>query len=90
MSDRQLQAFFVHEARVGLSPGTVFGEGGCGFMRLNIAAPRHIIVEALDRIRLALNRSESRKGVAATAIHCSAGHRSQRVFANGLLLGETV
>lgn len=55
MPDRQLQDFFVHEARVGMSPGMVFGEGGSGFMRLNIAAPRHIIVEALDRIRLALN-----------------------------------
>ena len=55
MPDRQLQDFFVHEARVGMSPGAIFGEGGSGFMRLNIAAPRHIIVEALDRIRLALN-----------------------------------
>lgn len=55
MPDRQLQDFFVHEARVGMSPGMVFGEGGSGFMRLNIAAPRHIIIEALDRIRLALN-----------------------------------
>ena len=53
--DRQLQDFFVHEARVGMSPGVVFGEGGSGFMRLNIAAPRRIIIEALDRIRLALN-----------------------------------
>jgi len=55
MPGRQLQDFFVHEARVGMSPGTVFGEGGSGFMRLNIATPRHIIIEALGRIRLALN-----------------------------------
>lgn len=53
--DRQLQDFFVHEARVGMSPGAIFGEGGSGFMRINIAAPRRIIIEALDRIRLALN-----------------------------------
>ena len=53
--DRQLQDFFVHEAMVGMSPGAIFGEGGSGFMRLNIAAPRHLIIEALDRIRLALN-----------------------------------
>lgn len=55
MTDPQLKDFFVHQAKVGLSPGTVFGEGGSGFMRLNIGAPRHIIAEALDRIRFALN-----------------------------------
>lgn len=34
MSDAQLKDFFVREARVGMNPGTVFGEGGSGFMRL--------------------------------------------------------
>ena len=51
MSDAQLKHFFVHEAGVGLSPGILFGEGGSGFMRMNIAAPRHVIVAALESIR---------------------------------------
>jgi cystathionine beta-lyase len=55
MSDAQLKDFFVHEARVGMNPGTVFGEGGSGFMRLNIGSPRHIIADALERIAHALN-----------------------------------
>lgn len=55
MSDAQLRDFFVHNARVGMNPGTVFGEGGSGFMRLNIGSPRRIIAAALERIARALN-----------------------------------
>jgi len=54
MKDEQLHHFFVHEARVGLSPGTVFGMGGSGFMRMNIGAPRRTVAAALERIRRAL------------------------------------
>lgn len=50
MDDGALQAFFVGKARVGMNPGTVFGSGGSGFMRLNIGAPRAVVSEALDRI----------------------------------------
>ena len=53
MSDAQLKHFFVHEAGVGMSPGTLFGEGGKGFMRMNIGTPRHIIATALENIRRA-------------------------------------
>ncbi len=55
MSDRQLKDFFVHHARVGMNPGTVFGEGGSGFMRLNIGSPRRVIADALRRIANALD-----------------------------------
>jgi cystathionine beta-lyase len=54
MSDVKLREFFVREAKVGMNPGTVFGKNGSGFMRLNIASPRHVIAEALERIRQAL------------------------------------
>lgn len=50
MSDAALREFFVHQARIGMNPGTAFGEGGSGFMRLNIASPRSVIVDALERI----------------------------------------
>ncbi|MDP1596195.1 MAG: pyridoxal phosphate-dependent aminotransferase [Methylotenera sp.] len=54
MSDAELKHFFVHEAGVGLSPGILFGEAGSGFMRMNIGAPRRVIVNALDNIVKAL------------------------------------
>jgi len=53
MSDVKLREFFVHKAKVGMNPGTVFGKNGSGFMRLNIASPRRTIAEALGRIRRA-------------------------------------
>lgn len=55
MTDLQLEAFFVKEAKVGLNPGKSFGKGGSGFMRLNIASPRSVIAEALNRIATTLN-----------------------------------
>jgi cystathionine beta-lyase len=54
MTDSKLEAFFVQEAKVGLNTGKSFGDGGSGFMRLNIASPRTVIVEALNRITSAL------------------------------------
>lgn len=52
-TDAQLKHFFVHEAGVGMSPGTLFGETGSGFMRMNIGAPRHVIATALENIKKA-------------------------------------
>jgi cystathionine beta-lyase len=50
MSDAQLKDFFVQRAGVGLSPGAMFGDGGGGHMRMNIGAPRSVIMQALENI----------------------------------------
>ena len=55
MTDSELRQFFIHKAKVGMNPGTVFGEGGSGFMRMNIGASRQVVKEALDRIAKAVN-----------------------------------
>lgn len=55
MNDQLLQNFFVQQARVGMNPGRVFGENGRGFMRLNIAAPRALVTQALQRIAQAVH-----------------------------------
>jgi cystathionine beta-lyase len=54
LNDRELKHFFIHQAKVGMNPGIVFGEGGSGFMRMNIGASRRVIAEALERIRNAV------------------------------------
>lgn len=51
MNDNQLRDFFIHECKLGLSPGIVFGEGGSGFMRMNIGTTRAHIYDALVAIR---------------------------------------
>jgi len=54
LDDTALARLLVDGAGVGLSPGTLFGTGGSGFMRMNIAAPRALIETALARMRAAL------------------------------------
>jgi cystathionine beta-lyase len=56
MNDAELREFFVRQAGVGMNPGISFGQGGSGFMRLNIASPRHVIAVALQRIANALQQ----------------------------------
>ena len=53
-NDRELIDFFIHKAKVFLSPGISFGTHGSGYMRLNFACPRNILEEALNRITQAL------------------------------------
>jgi cystathionine beta-lyase len=48
--------FFLKHARVALSDGTEFGQGGTGFVRLNFACPRKRLVEALNRMKAALEK----------------------------------
>ena len=54
LNEQQLNQFFIAQAGVGLSPGALFGEAGNGFMRMNIAAPRTVIENALNQIAAAL------------------------------------
>jgi cystathionine beta-lyase len=49
-------AFFLEQARVALNNGAAFGPGGEGHVRLNFACPRETLVEALERMRAALER----------------------------------
>jgi len=56
LSDQELDDFLAQKARVWLSSGPVFGPGGEGFQRMNIACPRAVISEALDRLEQALKQ----------------------------------
>ncbi|MGN1030009.1 MAG: MalY/PatB family protein, partial [Butyricicoccaceae bacterium] len=51
LSDRELDNFFTHKAGVALDKGYWFGAEGSGFMRMNIACPRAMLQEALQRIQ---------------------------------------
>lgn len=45
---------FLERARVGLSDGRRFGEGGAGFVRLNFATSRGILTQILERMAASL------------------------------------
>jgi bifunctional pyridoxal-dependent enzyme with beta-cystathionase and maltose regulon repressor activities len=49
LNDKQIEHFSVRQAGMGLSPGIIFGEQGSGFMRMNIAGPKSVIAEALEK-----------------------------------------
>jgi cystathionine beta-lyase len=48
--------FFLKEAKVALNPGTFFGTGYEGYVRLNFAAPHQIVQEALERMKTAIGK----------------------------------
>ena len=54
IDDTALRSFIREKARVGLDDGFLFGIGGSGFQRMNIACPRGILQEALSRIETAV------------------------------------
>ena len=60
MDERDLEAFFVEEAQLGLNSGRSFGEAGSGFMRLNIGISRELLEEAME----SLLRAYRRRGLA--------------------------
>jgi len=51
MNDAELIQFTTEKAKVGLNNGGRFGRGGDGWLRLNIACPRSILAEALERLK---------------------------------------
>lgn len=54
LSDEQLDGLIVHKARLWLDAGTMFGAGGEGFQRINIACPRAILKQALLQLEQAV------------------------------------
>lgn len=47
----QLIDLFVNKARLALNDGEMFGKGGEGFMRMNVATPRAILTQALSQLK---------------------------------------
>ncbi|MDE6663885.1 MAG: pyridoxal phosphate-dependent aminotransferase [Lachnospiraceae bacterium] len=47
----RLEHMIVHEAKLWLDSGKIFGDSGKGFQRINVACPRVVLEEALSRIK---------------------------------------
>ena len=50
LSAEALNAKILKDARIWFNEGSMFGPEGAGFMRINIASPRSMIVEAMERL----------------------------------------
>jgi cystathionine beta-lyase len=55
LGNSELKRLMLEEARVYLDDGCIFGPEGEGFERMNIACPRSILAEALERIKNAID-----------------------------------
>jgi cysteine-S-conjugate beta-lyase len=55
LTDGELRNFMRKKAKVGLDDGYMFGAGGSGYQRMNIACPRSRLEEGLTRIEQAVN-----------------------------------
>lgn len=53
---KQLETFLAQQAGIASNPGHWFGREGAGFARINIACPRRIMIEALERLEQAIGR----------------------------------
>ncbi len=55
LSAEDLERFMQREALLFLDEGAIFGTGGAGFERFNIACPRSVLLEALERLKRAVD-----------------------------------
>ena len=49
--DEIIDRRIIYDAKLWLDSGKMFGPMGKGFQRINVAAPRKIVTECLERIR---------------------------------------
>lgn len=54
LTPEEVDHLIIYKAKLWLDSGNIFGECGRGFQRINVACPRSILQEALERIRKAL------------------------------------
>ena len=51
MDDETFAQKLLEEERVAVVPGSSFGKGGEGFVRLNFGCPRSVLTAALERMK---------------------------------------
>lgn len=55
LNSEDLNDLLLHKAKVALDNGPIFGAGGEGFQRVNVACPRSILERCMKRIKTVLN-----------------------------------
>lgn len=53
-SSEEIKNLMLYKANVALDDGIFFGEAGGQYQRINVACPRTILREALDKIKFAM------------------------------------
>ena len=56
LTQAQIKDLCVDKAHLALNDGSIYGEEGKGFMRINLACPRSVVQQALQQLEEALNK----------------------------------
>lgn len=56
LDEKKLREFFINNCKLGMNPGSVFGKGGSGFMRMNIGTSTAVVAAAMQAIADAVSR----------------------------------
>ncbi len=59
LKGKDLKDFMIKDAGLGFNDGRMFGTGGEGYMRMNIACPKQIVLDALIRLEKAISNHNS-------------------------------
>ena len=55
LSEEEMMDKLLNKGKLALEPGTKYGEAGRGFLRMNVAAPRSIVEDGVERFIKAMN-----------------------------------
>lgn len=56
MTSEEVAAYIHEKAKVRINPGTMYGQAGEGYIRINFACPRSVLQDALERITSVLKQ----------------------------------
>jgi len=54
MNDKELRTFFIEKAKLAVNSGIMFGDGGQGFIRINIGCPKQTLITGLEQLKKAI------------------------------------
>lgn len=53
LNDKELKDRLIHQGKLALEPGSKYGPGGEGFVRMNLGCSRSVLMDGLNRLKLA-------------------------------------
>jgi len=61
LNDEDLKNLILNKANIALDAGKLFGLGGEGFQRINVACPKFILEDAMQRIKKVVDQFKLRE-----------------------------
>ncbi|MFE4898434.1 MalY/PatB family protein [Peribacillus butanolivorans] len=55
LNDKEIKERLIHQGKLALEPGSKYGPGGEGFVRMNIGCSRSVLLDGLNRLKLAFS-----------------------------------